>query len=91
MTNKFVWVFKGAGNSVFPSAIFTTKSEAENWIKENVLSGVLTKYPLDISLYDWSIKNEYFRPKNDFQKNAKTIGSFNSAYLEDYHYIDGVN
>lgn len=85
-----VWVFKGNGTTNFPSAIFTTKLKAEIWVKENKLSGVLTKYPLDISLYDWTINNGFFTPKNDLQKNSKSIGNFNSAFLDHYHYENGL-
>ncbi len=83
---KYIWVFTGVGNSSFPSGVFSEKSIAEKWIFENRLEGTLTKYPIDVPLYDWSVANGYFTPKNEFQKNSKAIANFSSAYLEHYHY-----
>ncbi len=85
---KNIWIFNG-NNSQFPSATFSSEENAEKWIKENKLSGCLTKYPIDISIYDWAIKNNYFKPKNELQKNANFIQKFNSGYLEHKHYVNG--
>lgn len=49
-----VWVFNGA-NGRFPSAVFTNKKYAEDWISKHMLYGILTLYPLNQSVYDWAI------------------------------------
>lgn len=48
---KEVWIFNGA-NAKFPSAVFASKEDALGWIEIHQLTGVLTKYPLGISVYD---------------------------------------
>lgn len=87
---KIIWVFNGVG-SKFPSAVFTEKEIAEQWIKINRLTGTLTAYPLDISIYDWAISNGYFTPKGDQHRTPEFIGKFTSASQEHYHYEDGRN
>jgi hypothetical protein len=84
-----VWVFNGGGG--FPSGVFTSKERAEEWILRNRLNGILSQYPLDTGVYDWSVEKGYFRPKRDDQKTPRFIGRFSSAYMEHYHYEDGVN
>lgn len=83
-----VWIFNGDKN-MFPSAIFSTKEKALVWIRTNKLTGTLTKYPIDIAIYDWAIENKFFEPKNEFQKNARSIANYSSAHLEHYHFEDG--
>lgn len=85
----YIWIFKGSGKAEFPSAVFSTKSNAIKWISENELTGVLTKYPVDIPLFEWALENGCFKPENELQKNAKTVENFNSAYLEHYHFEKG--
>ncbi len=46
-SDEHVWVFMGGGHS--PSAVFTTRSSAEEWISRTLVSGTLTAYPLDTS------------------------------------------
>lgn len=85
---NYVWVFLG-DKSNFPSAIFSTKGQAVKWISDLGLSGTLTQYPIDISVYEWAIQNNYFFPKSDDKKSSKFIEKFSSAYLEHYHFTDG--
>ena len=47
---KTVWVFHGA-NSRLSSGVFSSLDKAEEWIRKNGLSGILTQYPLDVSPY----------------------------------------
>ena len=83
-----IWVFNGE-KSAIPSAVFNQRQEAEVWIKSHELTGMLTKYPVGIPIFDWAIANNYFAPKNDLQQNARAIANFSSAYLEHYHYENG--
>lgn len=83
-----VWVFNGA-NSRFPSGVFSQREKAEAWIAENRLTGVLTKYPLDVGVYEWAIRSGFFQPKKPKHKSSQFIQGFSSAHQEHYHYEDG--
>jgi hypothetical protein len=83
-----VWVFNGA-RSNFPSAVFTTRELAEVWISKHALSGTLTRYPLDLGVYEWATDRGYFAAKRDDQRSAEFIGRFSAANQEHYHYEDG--
>lgn len=83
-----VWVFNGAG-SRFPAAIFEHRPEAEQWIKENKLTGVLTKYPVGISAYEWAIESGNFRVKTEKDRSPEFIQKFSSAAQEHLHFEDG--
>jgi hypothetical protein len=82
------WVFQGEG-ATLPCAVFTDLNLAENWIAENSVSGLLTAYPLDQSLYDWVIEQEVWTPHEPDQKSPRFIQRFSSAYAEHYHYQNG--
>lgn len=82
---KQVWVFNGNRNH-FPSAVFTERQLAEEWIRKNQLTGTLTAYPLDISIYDWTIKKGYFNPKKEAHRTVDFIANFSSASQEHYHF-----
>jgi hypothetical protein len=84
-----VWVFCG-NNSTLPVGVFRDLTTAEEWIKKYSLSGVLTEYPLDTSVYDWTIQNGYFDPKHPHQRQPAFIEKFSSAYLRHFHYENGV-
>ncbi|PJK11254.1 hypothetical protein CO608_02005 [Lysobacteraceae bacterium NML08-0793] len=91
MNDKFyVWVVQGS-KANFPPAIFSSREKAIEWIEKYKISGMLSKYPLDISVYDWTIMNNFFNPKRDDQKTPEFIQTFSSAYIEDSQYVDGVN
>ncbi|HVG41437.1 MAG TPA: hypothetical protein VM888_07475 [Chitinophagaceae bacterium] len=83
-----IWIFNGVGGR-FPSGVFSEKETAEIWIKKNMLTGVLTLYPVDQGNYDWAVATGVFTPKNEKEKSSVFIGSFSSASQEHYHYEDG--
>ena len=85
-----IWIFNG-GKSSLPSGAFSSRSLAEEWISKNKLTGILTAYPVNISVYDWAIGLGRFEPKTSLQRSARFIQQFNSAYLEHYHYDNGTN
>jgi hypothetical protein len=87
--SSFVWVFNGAGAKV-PSGVFAGKSEAIAWISKHKLTGLLTKYPMNVGLYDWALEMKYFEPRRDDQKTPDFIARFTCASLEHYHCEDGV-
>jgi hypothetical protein len=84
-----VWVFNGTGGQ-FPSGVFSTIEKADEWIAKHKLSGVLTWYPLDVGVYEWTIEKKYFLPRKDYQQTAHFIQGFSSAYTGHYHYENGV-
>ncbi len=84
-----VWIFVGA-RAQFPSAAFQSRERADKWIERHRLTGVLTRYPLDVGIYDWAIENEHFVPNTEEQRSPAFIGRFSSATLEHWHYEDGV-
>ena len=83
-----VWVFTGE-KAEFPSGVFSKRSLAEAWIKRNALSGTLTKYPVDIAVYDWALSTKVFTPRREDQKSPAFIARFSSANQEHYHYENG--
>ncbi|MFJ3449066.1 hypothetical protein ACIPM0_12685 [Pseudomonas sichuanensis] len=85
---KEVWVFNGA-EARFPCAVFLELGDAEEWIKDNGLSGVLTKYPVGISVYDWAVINGHFCIKNEKEKSSVFIQEFSSAAQEHFHFENG--
>lgn len=86
--HRFVWVFNGeTGN--FPSALFSERKLAEEWITQHKLTGTLTAYPVDISAYQWCLENDYFTPKKESHSSAEFIANFSSASQEHYHYEQG--
>jgi hypothetical protein len=86
---KYIFVFNGE-NSTFPLGIFSTPIEATDFITTYKLSGVLTKYPLGIDIYNWTIQKGFFKIKNENQKSPKFIAQFSSAYLEHWHIENGI-
>ena len=87
--NGFVWVFVGA-NSRFPSGIFISYEAGEEWIMTYKLSGVITKYPLNVGAYDWAIAQGFFSPKKIEHSSPLFIGKFTCASMEHYHFECGV-
>jgi hypothetical protein len=83
-----VWVFNGDGGT-FPSGVFSTRELAEAWIGERRLSGCLTRYPVDVPLYEWAMALSHFEPRHPSQLDAPFIQRFSSAYLEHHHYEHG--
>lgn len=83
-----VWVFHGA-EARFASAVFRERSQAIAWIERRALSGVLTRYPLDVSVYDWALASGHFKPKSQAQSEARFIGAFSSAAQEHLHFENG--
>jgi hypothetical protein len=83
-----VWVFCG-NNATFPSAVFSQRKDAEEWISRHELSGTLTAYPIDKPAYDWAIETGSFEPKKPKHKTSEFIQKFSSASQEHYHYTKG--
>lgn len=83
----YVWVFNGE-RSQLPSAVFSSREKAEQWIQDNRLNGLLTLFPVDMSAYEWSIEQGYFTPKHDGQRTPEFIQRFSGGH-EHHHYENG--
>jgi hypothetical protein len=69
--------------------VFSTIEATDEWIARAGVSGTLTHYPLDMSVYDWVIAKGYWTPKRDDQRTPEFIQSFTSAYTGHHHYEGG--
>jgi hypothetical protein len=85
---EFVWVFHGSGGQ-YTSGVFSTRDNAEDWIATRGLSGLLTRYPLDLGAYDWAVEQGHFEPRREDQISAKFIQRFSDGSVH-HHYKDGV-
>nr|WP_206170601.1 hypothetical protein [Spirosoma pollinicola] len=50
---------------------------------------MLTLYPLDTGVYDWSLEKGYFEAEKEADPKATFIQRFTTASQEHYHYEDG--
>ena len=80
-----VWVFHGVGGC-FTSGVFASREQAEAFINRYRLAGILTKYPVGISAYDWAIEEKLFEPRKPEHYEAGFIQRFTTASQEHYHY-----
>ena len=78
-------MFHGAGGR-FTSGVFTSQTQAEAFIHQYRLTGVLTRYPVGISVYDWAIQEKLFEPNKPKQFQPGFIQRFTTASQEHYHY-----
>jgi hypothetical protein len=85
-----VWVFN-AVDARFSGGIFTTRELGEAWIAANGLTGMLTRYPLDVGVYEWAIETGLFTPKQDKHRTTEFIAGFTTASMEHYHYENGID
>lgn len=83
----YVWVFKAEGGR-FPGGVFADRELAVAWVNKHGLTGVLTRYPLNVGVYEWAIDAGFFSPK-PHQENPNFIGRFTSASLEHIHFEEG--
>lgn len=84
-----IWVFMAPG-ATFASGTFKELKIAEEWIERHKLTGVLTKYPVNVGVYDWAIETGKFRPKPKKEIDSKFIGQFTTALMSHHHYEDGI-
>lgn len=88
MADSTVWIFV-APQARFPSGVFHTSAEAEEWIERHELSGVLTEYPVGVGVYDWATASGFFQPRPDKTIDAAFIGRFTSGSMAHHHYEGG--
>ena len=87
--NEAVWIFVGAG-SALPSGVFTDLTRAEEWLKKNRLTGLLTKYCLDEGVFDWAVRNDFYSVKPGKDISPRFIGQFTTASMPHFHYEAGI-
>lgn len=83
-----IWIFNGVQPS-FPAGVFTTRKNAEAWIRKHSLTGTLTLYPIDVGMYEYAIEKGLFRPKRDEHSTSLFIGRFSGGGIDHFHYEDG--
>ena len=88
MVRQLVWVFNGA-NGRFPGGVFTSEVLAEKWIRTNQLTGVITKYPVDVGTFDWAREQGFLSEKVIKRTEPDFIGSFTSAGFDHFHFENG--
>lgn len=89
---KTIWLFNGPIN-LLSGGIFEELEIAEKWIDKNSLTGMLTKYPINIGVFDWAeLEGLITMTKEELierRKEPNFIGSFTIAFMTHYHYKDG--
>lgn len=81
-----VFVFHG-DKANFASAVFTNLDEAEDVISRDGLTGMLTRYPLNETVFGYTVRADLFTPKGN--ESGDYIGRFTSASLDHFHYEKG--
>ena len=79
-----VWIFNG-GETGLPSGVFVSRKQAEDCIARLKLSGLLTKYPVGITVYEWAEENNLLPRK----RGNLCPSDFTTGALEHYHYLRG--
>ena len=89
---KAIWVFNGASGQM-SGGIFEDIIDAESWISQNSLTGMLTEYPVNVGVFDWAEQENLvnMRPEKLAEKRTDPnfIGSFTTASMNHFHYEDG--
>lgn len=85
---EFIWLFNGEMGR-FASGAFRERKLAEDWIRAHQLTGILTKYPINVGVYDWAVEEGIFNVKKEEHRTSSFIGRFTSAAQEHYHYMNG--
>jgi hypothetical protein len=83
-----VWVFMGE-RGAYPMAIWSSLDEAHKYIHDELLSGSLTRYEVDVPVYQWAINSGKFKPTKDQHRSLKFRQTFNNQYQEHYNFRDG--
>ena len=71
LPEKHIWVFN-SGDRGFPGGLFSDRTQAEMWIAQYRLTGVLTAYPLDEGCYDFAVRNGFLSQRALEQNNKIT-------------------
>ena len=80
-----VWIFVGA-KARFPSGVFANVADAEKWIAEHRLTGVLTEYRVGVGAFDQALREGTFEPRDEREKSPEFIEAHAPSKVE----YDGV-
>lgn len=69
---EFVWVFKRF-NITLPNAAFSSLENAQQWIADRKSTGILTRIPLDSSVFEWAEKTGGV-PETFHYEGGKRVG-----------------
>lgn len=83
-----IWIFHGE-DARHASGVFTSKARALDWIALHELTGILTKYPVDIGAYDQAVEKGWFRPSSPHHGTPRHVASFSPGRAEHIHVRDG--
>jgi hypothetical protein len=83
-----VWIFNGSKGK-FPGGVFTDLEKAKLWIRKNALTGVLTRFPLDVGSYEWADSQGIISLALKEKATPEFIASFSNAGFEHFHFEDG--
>jgi len=83
-----VWVFMG-DKGTCPMAVWSSLDQAHRYLHDQQLSGSLTRYEVDVPIYDWAKDTGVFKPKLDQQRSIKFKQTFSNQYQEHYTFRDG--
>lgn len=84
-----VWVFNGDGGT-FPSAVFSSAPLGAAWIRRWQLTGTLTAYPMDTSVFDWATAHGYSTAPLGTSISAEALQSYTSVAQEHAHFANGM-
>lgn len=81
----FIWIVQGTEKHNI-IACFEQQERAEAFIHAQQFKCILMQFPINISVYDWMIEKQYFKPKTDLEKSKRFKERFSSAYLAHDHF-----
>ena len=82
---QFIWLIQGTEKQNI-IACFEEKEVAEAFIHQQQFKCILMQFPVNISVYDWMIEKQYFKPKTDLEQSKRFKERFRSSYLPHEHF-----
>ena len=83
---QHVFIFHGSG-AKFAAGVYDGLDAAKRNIAAHKMSGLLTKYSLNETAFDYAIRNKLFEPKEE--KPAHFVQRFTSAAQDHFHFENG--
>lgn len=84
--DRFIFVFHGV-DAKFAAGVFESLHDAKRSIATHKMSGMLTRYSMNETAYDYAIRSEFFLPKPT--QSESFVQKFTSASQEHYHFQNG--
>lgn len=83
-----VWIFHGDA-SRHASAVFRTEQDAQVWIEQHSLSGLLTEYPVGDGCYDIAVREARFNPSKEHHGTSDHVAGFSPGWTRHVHFENG--